>query len=67
MENGTYSCAVVVAQKTQVDLAVQVNGWKVGKGENPEGESGHSGTAIDQLNCTICCIRTPGRQWHQQV
>lgn len=63
MENGTYSFAVVEAQKTQVDLAVQVDGWKVGKGEYPEGESGHSGFAIlNQLNCTICWIRTPGRQ-----
>ena len=63
MGNGTYSCAVVVAQKTQMDLAVQVDGWKIDKGENHEGESGCSGIAIlNQLYCTICWIRTPGRQ-----
>jgi len=56
----TYSCAVVVSQKTQVDAAVHINGCKVGKGEHPEGETGHSGNAIlNQLDCSIFWIRTP--------
>lgn len=58
--NGTYSCAVVVLQETQVDLAMQVDGRKVGEGEHPEGESGHSGDAVlNDLHCTISLIRTP--------
>lgn len=63
MDNGTYSCAVVASEKTQVDLAVQVDGWKIGKGENREGESSHCGIAIlNQVYCVICWIRTPGKQ-----
>lgn len=55
----TYSCALIVAQKAQADLAVQVDGWKIGEGENVEGETSHSGIAIlNQLYCTIRWIRT---------
>lgn len=42
---------------------MQVDGRKVGKGEHPEGESGHSGDAVlSQLYCAICWIRTRGGQ-----
>ncbi len=59
----TYSRAVVVLQETQVDLAMQVDGCVVGKGEHPERESGRSGdTILDQLYRIICWIRTPGRR-----
>ena len=46
-----------------MDLAVQVDGCKVGEGEHPEGETGDSGVAVlNQLHCTILFIRTPERQ-----
>lgn len=60
--SSTYSWAVVVAQKAQVDLAVQVDGCIVGEGKHPERETSHSGDAVlNQFYCTVCWIRTPGR------
>lgn len=54
MDTCTYRGALAVAQKTQVDLAVQVDRWKISKAENVEGETGHSGIAIlKHLYCTI--------------
>lgn len=62
-DDGTYNCAVIAAQKTQVGLAVQVDRWETVKGENLEGESGRRGIAIlDHLYCIICWIRTPEKQ-----
>lgn len=43
---GTYYCTVVVVQKTQVDLAVQVYGWKIVERKYVKGETGYSGVAI---------------------
>lgn len=53
MDIDTHNCAVV-PQKAQVDLAVKVDGRKIGERENLEGELSHSGIAIlKQLNSII--------------
>lgn len=66
-DNGTYNYAVVAAQKTQVGLAVQVDRFKIVKGENLKGESGRRGIAIlNHLYCIICWIRTPKKQGRRE-